>query len=466
MQTHLDSLCFPSSFRWGTATSSHQVEGHQYNNNWWAAEKAGGFVYQDQQSGAACDWWNRAEEDFDRMAALGLNAHRMSIEWSRVQPAPDRWDDDALARYQEMVDALLERDIEPMITLHHFTEPLWMTAQGSWENDESVGWFEKYVHRVVTLLSDKVTLWCTINEPMVLVGQAYLAGIWPPGQKSLRSSIDVGLNLTKAHAAAYHTIHGINPSAQVGLAKHMVSWSPHRVWIPTDHLVARMVNRITNHLILDAAATGRARLPFGKTYHIKQAANTLDWLGINYYQRYRVGIKIRNFLRTFFPSLPANIFYQGTKPGYQKGPGSWGEIHPEGLFDTLRAVAHYGRPIYITENGIPDRDDKNRPRFIITHLHQLWRAIEEAIPVKGYYHWSLVDNFEWAEGYNPDFRFGLFGVDIETQERTPRPSSRVYGEICRSNSLTQDLVARYDPELVPQIFRVDASKEPQQTEAT
>ncbi len=163
-------------------------------------------------------------------------------------------------------------------------------------------------------------------------------------------------------------------------------------------------------------------------------------------------MKIRNILRAIFSKLPADIFYQGTKPGYQKGPGTWGEIHAEGLFDTLRSVAGYNLPIYITENGIPDKDDVHRPRFILTHLHQVWKAIQHGIPVRGYYHWSLVDNFEWSEGYNPEFRFGLFGVDFETQERTPRASGEVYAQICRDNGISQELVEKCAPELLPQLF--------------
>lgn len=446
------SFDFPSAFRWGTATSAHQVEGQQTNNDWWSIEQVGGYIYKDQRAGDACDWWRHAESDFDRMAAMHHNTHRLSIEWSRIQPQPDKWSEEALLRYREMLEVLHDRGIEPMVTLHHFTNPLWMAVLGGWENENSSKWFETYVRKVVSTLSDLVKLWCTINEPMVLLGQGYLLGNWPPNQRSILSLYQAGLNMAKAHAAAYHAIHEIDPGAQVGLAKHMVVWSPHRAWIPTDHLVARLVNRISNHVILDALTKGEVRTLGRRSVQLENAANTLDWLGINYYQRYRVGMKIRNILRTIFPKLPADIFYHGTKPGYQKGPGTWGEIHAEGLFDTLRSVARYNLPIYITENGIPDKDDVHRPRFILTHLHQLWKAIQQGIPVRGYYHWSLVDNFEWSEGYNPEFRFGLFGVDFETQERIARTSGELYAQICKHNSISQELVTEYDPELLPQLF--------------
>ena len=445
------SLDFPSDFLWGTATSSHQVEGQQTNNDWWAAEQVGGYIYKNQKAGDACDWWRNPEPDFDRMSDMNLNTHRLSIEWSRIQPQPDTWSEDALLRYREMLKMLRERGIKPMVTLHHFTNPLWMAVLGGWENEDSVKWFEQYVRKVVSTLGDLVNIWCTINEPMVLLGQGYLLGSWPPHNRSLLALYKAGLNLARAHAVAYHAIRKINPDAQVGLAKHMVVWSPQRVWTPVDHLVARTINRISNHVLLDIVTKGKARI-FGKTIHVKDAANTLDWLGVNYYQRYRVGMKVRNILRKFFPKVPAKVFFHGTKPGYQKGPGPWGEIHAEGLLKTLQSVTQYNLPIYITENGIPDRDDVHRPRFILTHLHQLWKAIQEGIPIKGYYYWSLVDNFEWSEGYNPDFRFGLYGVDFETQERIPRTSGALYTKICEENKIGISLVKKYDPALLDQLF--------------
>lgn len=222
--------------------------------------------------------------------------------------------------------------------------------------------------------------------------------------------------------------------------------------MPSDHLAARMINRISNRLVLEAAITGEMKVPLRGKIVFEDLAGSLDWIGINYYQRYRVGLKFRNLMGKIFPRLPTNIFYHGTNPDYQKGPGPWGEIYAEGLYDTLQSVRQFKLPIYITENGIPDRDDNHRPRFILTHLHQLWKAIQDGIPIKGYYFWSLVDNFEWSEGYNPDFRFGLYGVDFQTQQRSLRRSGKLYAEICRENGITPDLVREYDPVLAEQIY--------------
>jgi beta-glucosidase len=452
MSTTNQRFQFPPGFLWGTATSAHQVEGHQSNNDWWAAEQRGGFVYKDQRSGEACDWWQHAEDDFNRMIELGLNTHRLSIEWSRVQPTPDTWNEQAIERYREMISGLIERGIKPMVTLNHFTLPLWVAALGGWENDRSPEWFETYVRQVVASLSDLVDFWCTINEPMVLIAQGYILGSWPPGKHSLRAALDAGRNMIKAHAAAYHAIHEIQPEARVGMAKHMVVWRPHRFWLPTDRLFSRLINRISNHVFLDAVTNGILRIPLRKSYRIEGAENTLDWLGVNYYQRFRVGIKIWDALRRLIPGSQTDILHYGTKPGLQTGPGGWGEIHPAGLYETLDSLAHYELPMYITENGIPDQYDRYRPTFILGHLYQLWRAIDSGIDVRGHYHWSLVDNFEWSEGYDPRFRFGLFGVDFETQERTKHRSAELYAELSSAGAISRELVEEYAPELLPLLF--------------
>ncbi|NDJ51733.1 MAG: glycoside hydrolase family 1 protein [Chloroflexi bacterium] len=447
-----DAFHFPRGFLWGTATSSHQVEGQQANNDWWAAEEQGGMIYKNQRSGPACDWWNRAEEDFDRMADLGHRTHRLSIEWSSIQPKPDRWDLGALDRYVEMISGLRERDIEPMVTLHHFTNPIWVAERGGWANENIIPLFQKYVERVVRRLSDQVTLWCTINEPMVLVSQGMMLGLWPPGKRDFSMARRAAINLARAHAVAYHTIHDIDDRAQVGLAKHMVVWNPDHIWLPTDHLVARLFNFISNHIFLRAITQGVVRLPGTRPIRIDRARGTLEWLGVNYYQRYRVGLRMRQMLQSLIPGLSGEFLYRGTRPDHPQGPGTWGEFHPRGLYESLGSLMRYGVPLYVTENGIPSQDDGPRVRFLINHLHQLWNAIQDGFPVQGYYHWSLLDNFEWAEGYNPLYRFGLIEVDFETQQRRVRESGQTYGQIAQANAITRDTVGRFAPDLDSHLF--------------
>ncbi len=210
---------FPRGFLWGAATASHQVEGNNTNNNWWAWEQQPGRILQGQKSGLACDWWGgRWREDFDRAAQDGHNAHRLSIEWSRIQPAPDRWDENALDRYLNMLRGLSERRLTPLVTLHRFSDPLWLTEMGGWENEKAPQYFAAYVERVVEALKDYVTLWVTINEPNIYVALGYFLGIFPPGKSDLGAALQVALNLLKGHAAAYRAIHRLQPQARVGLA--------------------------------------------------------------------------------------------------------------------------------------------------------------------------------------------------------------------------------------------------------
>jgi beta-glucosidase len=438
-------LLFPKDFRWGTATSSHQVEGGLTNNDWWLAEQTGGYIYQNQGAGQACDWWNRAEEDFDRMAEMNQNAHRLSIEWSRIEPRPGVWDEEALARYREMLIGLRQRGIEPMVTLHHFTNPLWMAEQGGWENEKVIVWFERYTRKVISALGDLTDLWCTINEPNVMISQAYTIGRWPPGKQDLNATFRVILNLARAHAVAYRAIHEMSPGARVGIATHIMSWRPGRPWLPLDVLATNLIAHLFHFLLLDMVTAGIMRIPGRRSSQVPEAARTLDWMGVNYYQQYRIR----------FNPFAANALFvdMGTKAGVPKGPGGWGEIHPQGMFDTLRMMwRHYRLPIYITENGIPDPTDEQRPEFIVTHLSQMWKALQKEVPVLGYYFWSLIDNFEWTEGYDPRFRFGLIAVDPETQARQVRPSGLLYAAICQKGGLTEETVEQYTPSLLPDLF--------------
>jgi beta-glucosidase len=222
---------FPRGFLWGTATAAHQVEGNNTNSNWWAWEQEPGRIAQGHTSGLACDWWGgRWREDLDRAAQAGQNAHRFSIEWCRIQPAPDRWDEEALDRYREIMQGMHERNLTPLVTLHHFTLPLWLAEQGSWENDAILLPWEKYVHKVVEALKEYVTLWCPINEPNNLAYHTYILGLWPPGKPSLSSYIRASVNLMRAHALAYRVIHSFQPQARVGSALHYRGFEPARPW--------------------------------------------------------------------------------------------------------------------------------------------------------------------------------------------------------------------------------------------
>jgi len=419
------AFTFPSGFRWGTATSAHQVEGNNVQNDWWAWEQEPGRIRNGDRSGRACAWWENAEHDFDRAAQLHQNAHRLSVEWSRIEPRQGEWDQAALERYRQMLRALCERGIEPMVTLHHFTHPLWFAGQGGWERDDAVDLFGRYVTQVCSALGEFTSLWCTINEPVGWVFSAYLAGRWPPGHhRAVFRAVRVATQLARAHAAAYRILHGLQPQAQVGVANYFRLFDPADPASRLDRFVAAQQDRFVNRAFLDAVTEGRVRA-FPWIAEIPEAAATLDFLGVNYYTRDMVAFDLQR---------PGALFGRNfLRPGGPQSDGGYGEIYPEGMYRVLRLAQRYGKPIYITENGLPDGDDDLRSEFILAHLREAARAMRDGADVRGYYHWSLIDNFEWAEGWS--MRFGLIAVDPVTQVRTLRPSARVYADICRLNAL-------------------------------
>jgi len=433
---------FPREFLWGTATSSHQVEGNNINNNWWAWEHQPGKIVHGQKSGLACDWWSgRWQEDFDRAAAAGQNAHRLSIEWSRVQPAPDRWDEHALDYYREILRGLQERNMTPMITLHHFTDPLWVSERGGWEQEDTIALFESYVSKVVDALKEYVTLWVTINEPNVLATMGYAFGDFPPGKKDLAATVRVVTHLLHAHATAYAAIHKIQPQARVGIALNYRGFQPAKPWFPPDRFVARLQSRIYNDLFPRALMDGVLRFPFIRK-RLPQAKATQDFFGLNYYTQDQVAfnlLKAKEFFGRRFYEHQAELSDNGFIAN-----------QPKGMFDSIKWGLQFQVPIIITENGIEDADDHLRPKYIAQHIHQVWRAVNYNWPVKGYFHWTLVDNFEWERGWTQ--RFGLWELDLETLARHKRPSADLYAAICRENGLSSDMVAKYAPDLLEIMF--------------
>jgi beta-glucosidase len=433
---------FPRGFLWGAATASHQVEGSNTNNNWWAWEQEPGRILHEHKSGLACDWWNgRWREDFNRASETGQNAHRLSLEWSRIQPSPDRWDESALDRYRDMLRALRERDMTSLVTLHHFSEPLWMYQQGGWENPQSVEWFNKYVAKVVEALKEYTSLWCTINEPNVWATFAFLMGVFPPGKQDFMSTMKVLENMARGHAAAYHTIHGIQPTARVGIAINYRGFDPAKTWFPLDNLAAWMQSRLYNDLFPRILSEGVMALPIGRK-RIPEARGTQDYLGINYYTKDYVSFNL----------LKAKEMFGRRYYASDADLSSTGFIsnQPEGLFEALKWGRQFQVPMIVTENGVEDADDQLRPRYLIQHIHQVWRAVNFNWPVKGYFLWTLVDNFEWERGWTQ--RFGLWELDPETQVRRKRPSADLYAEICQQNKLTSEMVSKYAPEVFEKIF--------------
>ena len=430
------TMFFPKDFRWGTATAAHQVEGNNTNNDWWQWEQQAGAILEDARSGRACDWWENAEVDLDAAAEMGTNAHRLSLEWSRIEPEPSTFADEVLARYREILQGLHDRGMEPMVTLHHFSNPLWLVEKGDFSSSIVIDYFQRYTAKVVDALGDLVPHWITINEPMVYVVMRYIEEVFPPPAETGWSAAMRALhNLLRCHAAAYHTIKEKQPQAQVSVAKNMIAFDARPGGTRLDRWWVDQLSWFFNDWWMQALTDGRLRLPLGRG-RIEGLAGSYDFVGLNYYTRF--------YSRLF------HRYEREWAPGAVVSDGDYGEVYPAGLFRVIKHARRYQKPIYITENGVPDQADRLRPSFLLTHLREVWRAVNFNWPIMGYYHWSLVDNFEWDRGWTQ--RFGLIALDRDTQEREWRQSAHLYSEICHSRSISSDMAERFAPELLPILF--------------
>ncbi len=397
-----DVLCFPEGFLWGAATSAHQTEGQNRNSDWWESEEAGRVPY---RSGDACDSWLRWREDLALLQELGLNAYRMSVEWARIEPSPGYFDQAALDHYREIVEAVRAAGIEPIVTLHHFSNPRWLSEGGGWVRPAVVQRFAAYAERVGRTLGDLVRWWVTINEPTVFALFGYVSGAWPPHRKNdFGGYLRHTRHVLRAHAAARAALRAHRADSQVSMALHMNPVDPIRYGDPTDHIAA---------LLYDWLWQGRV---------LRAARSDLDWIGVNYY--------FRIFVR--WDVLPWRFFEPPEMGPHHKTEYGW-EIYPKGLYRVLKRVGRLRKPVIVTENGIADADDDQRTRYLVAHLRQAHRALREGVDLRGYVHWALIDNFEWSEGFSK--RFGLAYVDLETKARRLRPSAAVYRDIASRNAL-------------------------------
>lgn len=442
-------LRFPEGFLWGTASSSYQCEGGNTNNQWYRWEQQG-HIRDGGSCGNAADWWENAESDFARAEQMGNNALRLSIEWSRIEPIEGRWNSAALDRYRAMLTDLRHRHIKPLVTLHHFTEPQWFAERGSFANEDNIRYFVRYVTHAVQNLRDLCDFWLTINELNVYTVQGYVPGSYPPGKQNLLYAKRVLHNLVQAHTEAFYAIRHLQPEAYIGYCLDYHLFDPANSRSPFDSSLSRLYENFFSWATLQAGETGRFPFPLRMLMTpIAHAVGTRDYHGINYYIREMIGVDLRAsssmFVRRF--TLPdAKVSDPGGDTGAE-------EIYPAGLYRVLKSIYQRTRgnkPLYITENGLRDAADHHRPQALLEHLTMVQRAISEGIPVYGYFHWTLVDNFEWLEGWGS--HLGLIAMDPLTQKRIPRLSSSLYGEICRANAITKDIVERYAPQAMDHIF--------------
>ncbi len=416
----MENTGFPKDFYFGASTSAHQVEGGN-RNDWtdWEKANAGRLAREAAKkkwpdfiltqhptplqkenyiSGRACDHYNRFREDFDIARKLGHNAHRFSIEWSRIEPEEGKFNEKEIEHYRQVIRALRERGIEPFVTLWHWTLPVWLRNKGGVESTKFPFYFARYSKRVVGAFRDEVTFWMTLNEPTSVIANAYARQNWPPQKGSLLSALRVFHVLARAHCLAYSAIHELSPKARVGFGNILSYFEPvHRLnpldWFPVQ-FSKFWINRYFFWL------TGK---------------NTHDYIAIQNYFHNRIA----------FPWWKKNDNERLSDMGW--------ELYPESLYYLLKEWGKYNKPVYITENGLADAQDKNRAWFIQEAARNVSRAIAEGIDVRGYFYWSLLDNFEWDKGFWP--RFGLVEVDYKTLERKIRPSAWEYRKIIKNGGI-------------------------------
>lgn len=402
---------FPRDFLWGAATSAHQVEGQNIYNDWWKAEQE--YLLK-EPSGAACKHYELYAEDFAIAQQLNHNCHRLSIEWSRIEPQAGNFQASEIEHYRKVITDLKNKGMEPVVTLHHFTNPVWFSQKGGWAKSKLQKYFLRFVDRVVGELADQVKFWITINEPLVYSSHSYFLGVWPPQERSLFKTVKVTLNLAKAHIQTYRIIHKIYQ--QKSLLRPMVSIAANlqafEVCQPTlkNKLAVYLRNKLYNFYFIDELLRNKA----------------LDYIGVNYYSRNLVDVQnwlVRNLL--------AQTCQHNHHP-LSKNSLGW-DIYPEGLYKLLLAMKKYKLPVLITENGICTDDDDLRWEYICQHLAQLGLAIDQGVEVLGYIYWSLIDNFEWDKGFSP--RFGLVDVDYQNYKRTIRPSAQKLAQVIKNGGI-------------------------------
>ena len=405
---------FPQNFLWGAATSAYQVEGNNAHSDWWEWEKRTGLK---EVSGEACRHYQLYKQDFTLAKELGHNAHRLSIEWSRVEPLEGDFLDAEIEHYLEVVLCLRGLGLEPIVTLHHFTNPWWLARLGGWQNKKAVDYFLRYTEKIVARLCEHVRYWITINEPLVYIYFSYILGEWPPQKKSFFKAKTVFDNLIDAHVGAYRIIHRIYGEKKinrplVSLAKNLQAFVRCNNSL-RNRCAVYLRNRYFNLHIIEKLKRSKA----------------LDFIGINYYTRMFVDAKTWN--------LRSLLLDKKEDEGLDVKKNSLGwDIYPQGLYDLLLSLKRFKMPLMILENGICTEDDNLRWDFIRQHLKKTHLAINKDVNILGYIYWSLLDNYEWDKGFGP--RFGLIEVDYKTYARRPRESAKKFAEVCKTGVLLDE----------------------------
>jgi len=428
----MSKVAFDKDFVFGVAGASFQYLGSEGSPEVnWSYKSTKDGVADGHYSGRACDFWNYLDRDIELMKDLGVTAFRFSFEWADVEPEPGTIDRAAIARYHEMFDKLKAANIEPWMTLHHFTQPMWFEKLGGFECEDNMPHFIEFSKLMVEEFGDRVKWWFTFNEPGIYVMQSFINGRWIPGKNCLKSAGFALRNMLQTHVKVYTMMKEMNHSLQVGFAHNIMPFYAYRKWNPFEQLYCYYGNMLLHDSITQFFKNGSFSftVPFQVDirFYDPKAPNTYDYFGMNYYNTFRIRQKMQ--MKNMF-SLECPTLIEKNDERYC--------IHSEGLYHAVKKVhdeitGPRNIPIYITENGIADSQDYYRKTFIDHTLKALHRAVvEDKCDIRGYFYWSLLDNFEWDEGYAK--RFGLYAVNFDTQERIWRDGAQAYKDVI-SNSL-------------------------------
>ena len=397
---------FPSSFLWGAALSSYQCEGENLNSDWHLWERKRGL----QEAARACNHYHLFDEDFQLASSFNLNSLRFSVEWSRICPSPGDFSEKELKHYGAVVDSLLKYKLKPIVTLHHFTNPIWFNKKGGWLETGNIDFFIAYLKRMVSFLKDKVDVWLIFNEPLVYIYNSFIQGIWPPGEKSLKRAVKVLKNIVTAYCIGYEEIkrlyEGSSISPRISLAKNL------RIFAGCDN---------SKFALNSFSAFFRDRcFNLGLLEYLNKK-NVLDFIAVNYY------CKEYTEFKGLIGQECDHTFHKERKNSL-----GW-LVYPEGIYHMLLRLRKFGLPVLVTENGTSEIEECFYEDFLVKHLECMARAMLEGVDLIGYQWWSLLDNFEWDKGFSQ--RFGLVEVDYTNFERRVRPFAYRYAKICKENKM-------------------------------
>jgi beta-glucosidase len=440
---------FGENFQWGISTAAFQIEGaiekHGKGKSIWDEfSKKKNKIFNNQNASIACDYYHKFTEDIYLIHQMNIPNYRFSISWARILPnGTGQINKDGIDFYNRLIDFCLELGIEPWITLYHWDLPLELQKKGGWTNREIIHWFNEYVAICINHFSDRVKKWMVLNEPMVFTGAGYFLGLHAPGEKGVDKFLSAVHHAVLCQSTGAKTIKSINPSLKVGSTFSYSHLEPYDQFNRRDEWATKKIDALINRLFLEpllGLGYPYQELPFLnriekyiKNDDIELMPFNLDFIGLQNYTREMVKYS------PLIPFVGAKII-KASKRNTAHTQMDW-EIYPRSIYLALKRLSKYNgvNEIIVTENGAAFNDtvegetinDTNRKEFLQNYISEVYQAKKEGVNVNGYFVWTLMDNFEWAEGYHP--KFGLIHVDFETQKRTIKSSGKWYADFLKNN---------------------------------